>query len=259
MKYAIYRLDDRKRLLAFPYPLQEAGWLPNHRSEHRNNCLRYTFFCLSFRGERTMLGMLPHGTVLNSGLGALHDELFFSYAPEVAERWFALLGSSARQSWRVTPGEREQGLIREIQRSLESLAEPGAADRLDRLAFSLICELVTQPENRGEAGRLNLRIQEAAAALEKGRALPEVIASLGFSRRNFYREWSRVFSVSPGQYLLERKLDRAESLLLNTRLSVKEIAAECGFSTPSRFCAQFRESRGKSPLERREECFRLYP
>ena len=256
MKPTTYSLENRKRLLHYPYALLGTGWMPNHRIEHRNNCLQDTFFCISFQKERMILTMLPHGTVLNSPLGPLHDELFFVYSPETAERIFAVLGTSVRFAREVFPGKREQGLIQEIRQNLNSLTEPGAVDRLDRLAFSLICELFTQSEySSGE--RVNLLIHESAIALEQGENLAAVIRNFGFSRRNFYREWSKVFSVTPVQFLLERRLAHAEELLLNTRMSVKQISAECRFSSPSYFCSMFLKYKGVSPLTRREQCFRL--
>lgn len=253
----VYSLENRKRILKFPYVLREIGWMPNHRIRHRNNRLPYTFFCVIFRKKQMTLCMLPHGTVLNAPMGPQYDELFFGYSPEVGEQLFHVFGTSTPFSRTILPGEREQYLIREIRENLNSIAEPGTADRLDRLAFALICELATQSECSEEERNMKLLIHEIAIAMEKGKPLSKLIPSFGFSRRNFYREWNKVFSISPVQYILERKLARAEGLLMNKKMNIKQIALECGFSTPSYFGMLFKRSRGISPLVRREKSFNL--
>lgn len=64
---------------------------------------------------------------------------------------------------------------------------------------------------------------------------------------------SRIFHQETGltikAYVNERRLCYAMNLLRNTELSIQEIAAECGFSTPSHFNRVFKQHTGGSPLE----------
>lgn len=49
------------------------------------------------------------------------------------------------------------------------------------------------------------------------------------------------------QYLNERRLASARRLLSQTRRSITSIAQDCGFGSPSHFCALFREHEGMTP------------
>lgn len=69
--------------------------------------------------------------------------------------------------------------------------------------------------------------------------------------------WKEVFGVSPKRYILNVRLERGESLLLKSDLSVGQIAAQCGFSNPYHFSRAFREKYGVPPVAYRKRN-RLY-
>ncbi|OBA95949.1 AraC family transcriptional regulator, partial [Mycolicibacterium fortuitum] len=51
----------------------------------------------------------------------------------------------------------------------------------------------------------------------------------------FIKAFRAAFHTTPYQYLLDRRIERAKSLLLTTQQTVAEIASSVGFSTPSHF------------------------
>ncbi len=256
----IYSLEKIKRQLAYPYRLNEIGWMPDHRSDHRNNTLDKLFFCISLlkekmpdRAIRTItFSMLPPGTFLNGPPGPLHDELFFSYLPETAEKLFGLLKRRERFTCSVSMDQRIQGLIQTLRQNLDALYVAGVADRLDRLALELIAELWLQKPSPPSAGGGDIRLHAAAIELKKGMPLADVLKKYGFSRRTFYRAWQSAFSVSPVQYVLNAKLDRAGEMLLSSSLGIKEIAARCGFASPEYFSRAFTAKYGVAPRVSRE-------
>lgn len=65
----------------------------------------------------------------------------------------------------------------------------------------------------------------------------------------FFRE---IAGVSPIQYLISYRLERACSLLLQTSKPVTEIALDCGFDNISYFIRKFKASKGCTPKEYRE-------
>lgn len=69
--------------------------------------------------------------------------------------------------------------------------------------------------------------------------------------------WKEVFGVSPKRYILNVRLERGETLLLKSDLSVGQIAAQCGFSNPYHFSRAFREKYGVPPVAYRKRN-RLY-
>lgn len=84
----------------------------------------------------------------------------------------------------------------------------------------------------------------------------EAIARVArLSPRHLNRLFNRHVAASPGQFFQARRLDWARSLLVNTPLSIKEIALQTGFEDPLYFSARFRAFCGVSPREfRRSAC-----
>lgn len=76
----------------------------------------------------------------------------------------------------------------------------------------------------------------------------EVLADLaGMPVGRFIKAFSNAFNATPYQYLLDRRIDRAKSLLLTTSLTVTEISAAVGFSTPNHFATAFKKRVGVAP------------
>ncbi len=69
----------------------------------------------------------------------------------------------------------------------------------------------------------------------------------------FIKAFRAAFHTTPYQYLLDRRIDRAKTLLSSTRLSITEISAAVGFSTPNHFATTFRQRVGLTPREFRRD------
>lgn len=63
----------------------------------------------------------------------------------------------------------------------------------------------------------------------------------------FIKAFRAAFHTTPYQFLLDRRIERAKSLLLHTTRTVTEISAMVGFSTPNHFATAFRRRVGVSP------------
>lgn len=68
------------------------------------------------------------------------------------------------------------------------------------------------------------------------------------SRAHFVRSFTAATGTSPSAFVLERRLERAERLLLATELPVIEIARLTGFSEANYLAKVFRRERGLAPL-----------
>ena len=62
-----------------------------------------------------------------------------------------------------------------------------------------------------------------------------VCATAGISEASLRRKFHEYYNLSPKQYLIKQKLDKAVGLLVSSPDSVKEIAAACGFSDEKYF------------------------
>jgi AraC family transcriptional regulator len=77
--------------------------------------------------------------------------------------------------------------------------------------------------------------------------LNELAGLVGLSRFHFARAFKRTVQESPYQYLLHRRIERAQALLKSTDMSVAEVAVAVGFRNTTRFIRAFRRTSGRTP------------
>ena len=79
------------------------------------------------------------------------------------------------------------------------------------------------------------------------------VCEAGFiSRSNLYRLFLSRFGISPKQYIIKQRLNKALKLLVGEEYSVKEISSLCGFSDDKYFSRIFKEKYGYSPSKLRQ-------
>ncbi|MFB9887426.1 AraC family transcriptional regulator [Balneatrix alpica] len=79
--------------------------------------------------------------------------------------------------------------------------------------------------------------------------LPELAQVCGLSEYHFARMFKHSLGVPPHQYVLQRRLTRAQDLLRSSSLSLTDIAQHCGFASSSHFSHRFRQQQGCSPSQ----------
>jgi AraC-like DNA-binding protein len=77
--------------------------------------------------------------------------------------------------------------------------------------------------------------------------LADIAATAGLSATHFTRLFRSHRQMSPIAWFIQRKMDLAKHMLMETTLSIKEIAAAVGFSDPLYFSAQFKKHVGVAP------------
>ncbi|PCE66003.1 helix-turn-helix domain-containing protein [Sediminicola luteus] len=60
-----------------------------------------------------------------------------------------------------------------------------------------------------------------------------------------------LFDKSPTVYILEKRLEKSKTLIVNTNQNLQLIAEQCGFKSYSYFCKQFKNAYGLAPLKYR--------
>ncbi len=89
------------------------------------------------------------------------------------------------------------------------------------------------------------------AHLDRNLALAELAAVAGRSPRHFARLFRAASGLSPHQYVVRRRVERAKLLLTTTDLALARIAVDVGFADPSHLAAHFRRLVGVSPARYR--------
>jgi AraC family transcriptional regulator len=88
--------------------------------------------------------------------------------------------------------------------------------------------------------------------LEPGLPVSEIASRVHLSRWRFIHLFKAETSFTPKQYMLRMRIMRAEQLLRESFLSIKEISAKAGFADPSHFSRECKRHCGASPSEIRE-------
>lgn len=81
--------------------------------------------------------------------------------------------------------------------------------------------------------------------------LSDLAKLAGISQFHFSRSFKKSVGMSPNEYVIKQRIERAKSLLKNPRLSVTEIAFLCGFNSHSHLGKYFRQITGVTPKEYR--------
>lgn len=69
---------------------------------------------------------------------------------------------------------------------------------------------------------------------------------------SFKRKFKAVYGTSPNKYISSKRLDKAQTLLRTTKLSISEIAYDCGYSDVSYFSKSYKKHFNTSPSELRK-------
>jgi AraC-like DNA-binding protein len=75
----------------------------------------------------------------------------------------------------------------------------------------------------------------------------ELAAKFNVGRRDLLRLFKATTGMPPSRYIEETKLERAKTLLATSKLTMKQIAYEVGYSTASHFSTKFRQFTGLTP------------
>jgi transcriptional regulator GlxA family with amidase domain len=94
-------------------------------------------------------------------------------------------------------------------------------------------------------------IESMEQNLEEPMSRAELAGRAGLSTRQLERLFRKYLSRSPARYYLERRLHKARLLLLQTNMSVIDVALACGFVSASHFSKCYRDFFGRTPRKER--------
>jgi AraC family transcriptional regulator len=83
--------------------------------------------------------------------------------------------------------------------------------------------------------------------LQKDLILPEIAGAAHMSPYHFSRLFKESTGLTPHQYVIERRVQRAKELLSNTDLPIAEVAFLCGFAHQSHLNRHFKRLLGVNP------------
>ncbi|SDK02225.1 AraC-type DNA-binding protein [Paenibacillus sp. OK060] len=251
------------------YPVAYGRYLDPEHKEHRPHGIREYNLHLVFNGQgevRTEQGSVR----LTAGQG-------FLYAPGQAQQYYAdpsdpwdirwihlqahdlerLLGlRNPDKVWLFSfSGEERFEELHEqlcqLGEGYESVHEP----KLSAVLYELLVELARNSESIEGTSLLNHQdtIRSTADYIRRHCTHPLSLAEMadiaGYSVYYFNRMFKSIMGVPPGRYLLDCRILVAKKMLVDSELSVKQIASQCGFTYSSYFIRMFRTYIGMTPQQ----------
>jgi AraC-like DNA-binding protein len=158
-------------------------------------------------------------------------------------------------NWDLVAGVEDEQRMSELWGRLLALWPPRDAsgmlesDGILRHFLSCFAARRTGGDVRDEGGmaRFESVFAYIDANLSRALSLGELAGVVHLHPTYFSNVFSRVVGMPPIQYVNQRRVKRAELLLLTTSLSVKEVAARTGFSDVFYFSRLFKRTTGFSP------------
>ena len=89
--------------------------------------------------------------------------------------------------------------------------------------------------------------------LDRSIHLEELAALLNMSQYHFCRLFKRSTGVSPHQFVIQQRVDRAKQLLQKTDRNILDVAIHCGFTDGSHLTRHFRKLTGVTPTHFRQQ------
>ncbi|MDF3127751.1 AraC family transcriptional regulator [Kiritimatiellaeota bacterium B1221] len=104
----------------------------------------------------------------------------------------------------------------------------------------------------GPEGPMDRLIRKQAEAMradpERTRSGQELAAEVGLSFSQFARRFQRLYEMSPHDFLIEQRINKARAQLRESQMTVGEIAESLGYKDVGYFSRQFKQKAGVSPL-----------
>lgn len=193
-------------------------------------------------------------------------------------RYWLERGGHWEYFWMVLNGREALRLAREIIDARGPVLQPAAnvVDRLAGACLSLVGPQSALPGEISAAAYTAMAALNDAAFAGESEAEPDVLPGLRrvmayvqaniamplqidrlaalaeLSRAHFVRTFTSQVGMSPSVWVLERRLERIERLLIATDMSISAIAEVAGFADANYLAKVFRRKRYMSPIEYRK-------
>jgi AraC-like DNA-binding protein len=168
-------------------------------------------------------------------------------------------------------GTHDRVLVELARAMLPALQAPEQTSQLyvDYMALAFHSHLVTTYGGHGKAfkrsrqGLSSIQARTASelidARLDGKLSVTDLVAACNLSLSHFSRAFVQTYGMPPHRWLLERRVDRAKSLMEESAMPLVEIAVLCGFASQSHFARVFATVVGIAPSRWRRRATRMKP
>lgn len=256
----------REELLYYPISVGYFDCKPSY-SMHRNMFSSYLLIVmltgsLSYQTRKSR-GIVRAGQVLLLDCNAPHayvaqGSCSFTFMHFAGAQSKALYEEIERKGGNLIRIPDPNALHEAIGEMLSSMREQRRMNegQTSALIYGMLMKLLEHSGVSGAGGIGNPVVDRAIAYIQTHLAeklsVEEIAASAGYSTSYFSHMFSAETGLSPYQFLMKSRVDQAQQLLKTTRMTVQEIAFQCGFNSTANFCYTFRRMTGVSAHEYRK-------
>ena len=210
------------------------------------------------------LGGISNGAFMLAQLGLLDDhaatthwedfESFYLNFPRVSSRYQRFVIDRRRLT--CAGGSATLDLFIEILR--QHLGNELALRVSRQMLLQETADVLPGSPRRRQLGqRISPPVQDALGLIESGfgesLGVEQLARRVGLGRRELLRRFRSELNTTPSAILSQRRLERARSLILNSRLPMAAIASAVGFSSQSHLTSSYRRRFGITPAQQRRE------
>lgn len=156
--------------------------------------------------------------------------------------------------WHSRDGAELSGCERIFSQILSAVQDPvNGGERCSMLVYEYVLEARRMLLSGGSpgGGLTGAAVELMEKEFSRDITLEELAGLCGVSLQHFCRVFRAQHGMRPMEYLARRRVSEAKRLLGTTGISVAEISAMVGYSTPTYFGTVFRRYEGISPSEYR--------
>ncbi|WP_213881531.1 AraC family transcriptional regulator [Pseudomonas sp. dw_358] len=144
-----------------------------------------------------------------------------------------------------------------IQSLLQALAEGGTAEPqgVFQRCQALCSHLLGQPDVARTQQKValspwqeRLAKQTMVEHMAVGMPIAQVASECALSRSHFSRAFKKTTGLSPRDWWLQARIERARELLASTQASIAQVSLDCGFADQSHFTRVFTRATGSTPF-----------
>jgi len=172
-------------------------------------------------------------------------------AANMPGRSVAALGGDARPS--------KDPMVEQLARALVAADQLGGSlGQLyaDCISVAIVARLVAMRQQASSERpkvselvrwRLKRAIDFVESRLAEPVSLADIASATGLTRMHFAAQFRAATGLRPHEYLLRRRIERAQEMLVGTPMSLVDVALSVGFQTQSHFTSVFKRFVGEPP------------
>ena len=202
----------------------------------------------TFCGQQVSAGnifLIAPGLSHNFTVGDNYEHFWVSFAGEQAPRLLECFGISPEHH-KIASVTSSQALVRIFQAAFES------GEREEQALSALTSALnFVKTEGNPLTGYAQITADFLEKNFHRRLTMEQAAQQANISEKHLYRLFKEEFGISPQQYLMKIRMERARSLLVSTDLSIREIADSVGYPSQLAFSAVFKRYYGIPPTTMR--------